>query len=815
MVKVILSAVLFLFSTTLRAQTAGGSVDGLVTDNNRKVIEGADLVLRNSRDSVALRRAFSDSAGNFHFTGVKDGSYFVSVQLIGYSSVKTDTFTVTNSVTSITRINLILQPAAKMLNSASVVSTKPLIDNQIDKTVVNVDAYITNAGNTALDLLGTAPNVSVDQTSGTISIRGKAGTIVMIDGKPTYLGGTDLMNLLNAMPSSQVDQIEIMTQPSAKYDASGNSGIINILTKKNKQEGFNTNLSLNYTQGVYPKSLNNAVFNYHRNKVNIFGNASYNYTKTFTDRTWLRYFNGDTLNNLFTQANRDLKVTSNWLVNAGVDYSVSSKTTIGLLATHNDSKYNDLFTSHSILQDLKSNDAIEAITDGASTYGRPWESNSLNLNYRTSSSQHRQFGADLNYDTYVFSYNELDNTIDENPDGSFNSKQVQRGLFPYTIKIYTAKADFASPLSKTTKLEAGIKASIVKTDDNAQYFLLVDSIYQLNAQLTNHFLYNENVNAAYVNFSGKIGNWSFQTGLRAEQTNNHGRQLTDNQSFARHYLQLFPSAYLSYSADKNSTYEISYSSRIDRPNYTDLNPFVQYVDVYTRMSGNVNLNPVFANNLEISYNFKHSLTVSAFYTSSDGVINPVYLQSDTSKIQLITLQNITREVSTGLSMNYSARIKNWWNVTAFYTLFNNHFRGPINDGFLDAGQTTQMISLTQQFLLGDGWAAEMTAAYRSKALLFAMFYRGPWRANTFGVSKDILNKKGSIKLKLTDPFNVTRNNYNYTKFESLFIDRRFHEENQRIGITFTYRFSGGQKTTAPNKNNYKPEENQRVTTPGT
>ena len=667
----------------------------------------------------------------------------------------------------------------------NIVSNKLLIENKIDKTVVNVDAYITNSGNTALDLLSTSPNVAVDQTGGNISIKGKSGVIILIDGKQTYLGGTDLINLLNSMPSSQVSQIEIMTQPSAKYDAAGNSGVINILTKKNKKAGFNANVSLNYTEGVYPKSLNSLILNYRNDKINVFGNLGYNYNQTFTDRKWLHYFAGDLLNTLFTQTNRDKRVTSNIAVSGGFDYNVSSSTTIGILASSSNSKYNDGFSSHSILQDFNNNGNVQAITDGLSIYDRPWINNSFNLNFKSSLNKIQQLSSDVNYDYYRFNENEQDNTINNNPDGGFISQALQHVKLPSSIKIYTAKVDYTLNVNEGFNLESGIKSSYVQTDNDAEYFEFQNGNYLLDANQSNHFIYRENVNAAYVNYSGTLNKWNLQAGLRAEQTSNNGHQLVNDQNFSKNYLQLFPSIYLGYSADKDNKYKLSYSRRVDRPNYSDLNPFVQYVDVYTRTSGNINLDPVFANNFELSYNYKNGLNASVFYTVTDGVINPVYLQSDTGKIQLITLENISKEISTGLSISYSIQLKNWWTLTAFYTLFNNHIKGPINDGFYDANITTHMISLTQQFLLGNGWAAEMNAAYRTNALLFAMFVRGPWRANTFGISKEILNNKGSIKLKLTDPFNLTKYNHNYTQFEGLYINRMFHEENQRVGITFT------------------------------
>jgi len=800
-----------LFSIQVTAQTIH-PVKGVVKDAGGKIIDGVDLVLKNAKDSATVKHTFSGPAGKFNFGGIQDGKYFITARLIGFSKAKSPVFTIP-AADSDGYVTIVLQPVAIMLKSVNITSNKPLIENKIDKTVVNVDAYITNSGNTALDLLGTSPNVAVDQSTGSISIKGKTGTIILINGKQTYLGGTDLLNLLNSMPSSQIDQIEIMTQPSAKYDASGNSGVINIVTKKNKQAGFNANASLNYTEGVYPKSLNNITLNYHSNKINVFGNVSYNYTQTFTDRKWLRYFTGDSLNNLFTQINRDKKEISNILASAGMDYDISPKTTMGIVATSNNSKYNDAFSSHSILQDLNNNGNVQAITDGLSIYEKPWVNNSLNLNFKTKLSKTQQLTSDINYDVYTFHATEQDNTISDNPDGSFNNLVIQQVHLPSSIKIYTAKVDYTLTMGKELTLEGGLKSGIVKTDNDAQYFWLQGNDYILNAGQSNHFIYNENVNAAYMNLSGTFGKWDLQGGLRAEQTNNNGKQLAGDQTFAKNYTGLFPSIYAAYAVSKDDKVELSYSRRVDRPNYTDLNPFVQYIDVYTRSTGNVNLNPVYANNLELSYNFKNTLNISAFYTSTDGVINPVYLQSDTGKIQFIVPENITHEISEGLSINYSEQLKNWWTLTAFYTLFNNHFKGPINNGYLDANETTHMISLTQQFLLGKGWAAEMTAAYRSKALLFAMFDRGPWRANTFGFSKDLFNKKASLKLKITDPFNVTKNNYNYTKFENLYTYRTFHEENQRIGLTFTYRFSQGQKAGKNNKN-YKPEENSRVTTPG-
>ena len=705
-----------------------------------------------------------------------------------------------------------MQPLTKMLNSVNIASSKPLIENKIDMTIVNVDAYITNSGNTALDLLSASPNVEVDPSSG-ISIKGKSGVVILIDGKQTYLGGSDLMNLLNSMPSSQISQIEIMTQPSAKYDAAGNSGVINLITKKNKQTGFNANLSLNYAQGVYPKSLNNLNMNYRRDKVNLFGNLGYNYNETFTDRLWLTSFTGGNQNTLVRQSNRDHRTAPTLTGSAGMDYAIDSLTTIGIAASASSTKYRDGFSSHSVLENLNDNGNVQAITEGLSIYDRPWTTTGLNLNFKTSFDPRQQLTADVNYDQYHFRENEHDSTVNRNADGTFNNLFLQQVKLPSSIAIYTAKADYAYTAGKSLKIEAGIKSSLVKTDNDAEYFQFQNGTYVLNTNLSNHFIYNENVNAAYVNYTGVIGQWNVQLGLRAEHTHNHGQQIVGDQAFAKIYLQLFPTAYLGYSLDKDNLFELSFGRRVDRPNYSDLNPFVQYVDVYTRSVGNANLNPVFTNNLELSYNYKSNLNISAFYTSTNGVINMVYLQNDTSRIQYVTLNNIGRELSTGININCNVPVKNWWTITAFGTIFNNHFKGPINDGFVNANLTTYMINVTNQVLLGDGWAAEMNLSYRSKALLFALFDRGPRRTNTFGLSKELFNKKGSIKLKITDPFNLTRNNYNYSRFEGLYIYRNFQEENRLVGLTFTYRFSQGKKLSNSGKKNYKPEENNRIVVP--
>ncbi|RYF78961.1 MAG: TonB-dependent receptor, partial [Chitinophagaceae bacterium] len=391
-----------------------------------------------------------------------------------------------------------------------------LVENKIDKMVVNVDAAPTNAGATALEVLEKSPGISVDR-DGNISLKGKQGIIVLMDGKQTYLSGQDLANLLRNIPASQLDQIEIMTQPSAKFDAAGNSGIINLRTKKSLMRGFNGSVNLSYVQGRYPKSPNSFQFNYRTAKFNLFSNLSYSYWSGFNDQTLLRTFrNGGRVTSIFDQTADQKNSSQNYNGRIGLDYTVNAKTTIGILL--NGTTRPSLWQNRGRADIKNGAGAVDSFNTVFTENRDKWKNYGGNLNFRRllAGSGH-EVTVDLDYIRYDAISQQTSDNFNYSPNGVLlGDPFLLRGNLPSLITIYSGKADYVKPFANGVKLEAGIKSSSVSTDNDAQYtkYDHQDAQWEVDNTRSNHFVYKENIHAAYLNFSQQIKKWGFQTGLR-------------------------------------------------------------------------------------------------------------------------------------------------------------------------------------------------------------------------------------------------------------------------------------------------------------
>ena len=325
--NLILFIILFTcFGTYAFAQTAG-NILGRITSKNEKAVEGVSVALLRAKDSVTLKLAVADKAGLFAFKGIANGRYLVLVTGVGHKKAYSPTFEVIPEKQNVQLATINLVPIQKAMSDVTVTTVRPLVEQRMDRTVVNVDASVTNAGTTALEVLEKSPGVTVDR-DGNISLKGKEGVMVLIDGRPTQLGGADLANLLRNMNSSQLDQVEIMTNPPARYDAAGNAGIINIKTKKNKTAGYNGSVNANYIQGKYPKTNQGFNFNYRNGKVNVFTNVNTGWAKNFETLTIQRSLqnnNNNVIDNYFDQRANMIRVSNSFNGKVGMDYFANKK----------------------------------------------------------------------------------------------------------------------------------------------------------------------------------------------------------------------------------------------------------------------------------------------------------------------------------------------------------------------------------------------------------------------------------------------------------------------------------------------------------
>ncbi|MGI8950947.1 MAG: TonB-dependent receptor domain-containing protein [Chitinophagaceae bacterium] len=813
--KIILLCLATIVCINLYAQQSA-KIIGTVKSTDNKPVEAATVSLLKVKDTSLVKIAVTDKSGNYEFEKIKSGNYFLSIEAVGYNKFFSHQIELTENTanTQVAAIQLTL--TQQQLSGVSVSARRPLIENKIDKTVVNVDASPTNTGISALEVLEKSPGVTVDN-DGNISLKGKQGVIVMIDGKPTYLNKQDLANYLKNMPSNQLDQIEIMSQPSAKYDASGNSGVINFVTKKNKANGFNGSITTSAIIAQYFKNTNSININWRKGKTNIYGNYGYSYWEGFNDiyidrnlrdTTGLpfnRYVEQHTFGR-FSDRSHDFK--------AGIDFLADKNTTFGFAVKGTID--NQSFTSTGTANIFDSLHNFVQYNNAISQTKTPLTNVGFNLNFQKKlNDKGKEISADADYIFYntpgiQYSDNYLYNS-DKTPS---ELPYLLNGNLPALIDIFSFKADYKQPLKGNATLEAGIKSSYVKTDNNAEYSLFNNDSqkWEHDDTLSNHFIYKENINAAYVNVNKQIKKFSVQLGLRAEQTIADGNQITKQISFNKNYIQLFPTAYFSYQKNDKNTFGLSYGRRIERPDYQQLNPFQFQLDRYTYEQGNPNLQPQFSHNIELSYNYKGELNVSANYSITNDIINDVLITrktpGDSNYTTYQTSQNIASNTNVGLSVNYSKQLKKWWTINVFGNVFNNHYKGIIDGQNIDANITSFNGNFSSQFNFNKGWSTELSGWYNAKNLVSSAILAEPMGMFSFGGGKKILKDKGSIRINIRDPFYLAHFKGS-TDLNQSFTQIKSYWDNRRAIITFNYRFgkTNGQQT---HHNSAAEDEQNRV-----
>jgi len=806
-------AILFCFIT----QAQNGKITGSVKDASMKSIHSATVSLLKSRDSSVAKFVATGKDGQYEFLDIADGKYFVSVSNVGYAKVVSAPFEISSSNATINVPVLVISEQAKDLGGVTVTAKKPFIEARPDKTIVNVDASPTSAGATVLELLEKSPGITVDN-DGNISLRGKAGVIIMIDGKPTYLSSTDLANLLKNMPASQLEQIEIMTNPSAKYDASGNSGIINIKTKKGKASGFNGSVMAGITTSffktgdalyVIPKSQNSINFNYRKNKFNLFGNYNPNFYNGRGNLNIERKFfddNGD-LAGYSDVATKFKFGNNNHTLKLGVDFFADKKNTFGAVASGFMFKGHPTPVTINTLSDANHEETSSMVSNTENRID--FNNFSGNFNYRhVFDTTGTELTVDLDYIGYRNTSNMLLTTefYDEMHQQS-SDPLLLKGHLPSDINIYSIKSDYTHPF-KGGRLEAGIKSSYVKTDNIVDYQRLYADQWVPDSR-SNHFIYDENINAAYVTLNKQIKKWSLQGGLRVENTIAKGYQVTNDSTFKRNFTDLFPNVYITYTINDKNSLTLSYGRRITRPNYQDLNPFTYFLDSLSYRQGNPYLLPQFTNNVELSHTFKGKIITTLNYNNTTDVISQIFKQNSQTKIVYFTSDNVAKFINMGISITAPVTIAKWWNTNFFTNIYNNHYKGIYNTQPLDMSYTSFMVNITNTFTIKQGFSLELSGFYRGKGV-DQLTINQPIYQISIGGQKNIFKNKATVRLNIRDPFawqeyrGVTEYGNIYAKIQSKFDVRQ-------VTANFTYRF--GKNTQQPpqrRRNNATQDEQNRV-----
>jgi len=811
------ATILFLFAILLTlvsaAQTKLNAISSTVKNDKNEVVQGATVRLLAIKDSTLLSSVATDNSGKYHFININNGTYLITIKALGLKMYYSVPIQLDGKNNDIELPAAVLKSDQKNNLAEVVIQSKrlPLVQMETDKTVVNVDAMISSTTSNTLEVLGKTPGVTVG-ANGEIGLNGRQGVLVLIDGRSTYMSGQDLAAYLKSIPGSQLDKIELIDNPTAKYDAAGN-GVINIRLKKNRIGGFTGSVSTGYTQGKYGKTYNSLSLNYNYKKINIFGNFGYTYEKDYTDDNFNRHFYiaDGRLTSTVKLLNNQQNVNKGVNTNLGMDYAATAHTTYGfqlnLNKSHNTSNLNYNSSNYSDQLDSVGNGSILA-KNNRTNFGT-----NINMVHKFGDSG-KELSADLNYLDYTTSNQQsLQNFIFQQDGSMINNNDFFYSL-PTSIHIYTLKADYVHPLKNKAKLEAGFKSSWVNNDNVSDYYKVSGNDQTIDNSQSNHFKYTENINAAYVNTQKNWQHFGIQLGLRAENTVSYGQQLgneaVEGTSFRKDYTKLFPAAILSYKLDTvgKNTFSIALTRRINRPNYQYLNDFIVFHDRYSYTSGNSLLLPQYQYRYELKYQYKQLLRMGLSYNRFSNII----LQTTrvVNDVFITQPQNIANGHMLILNTGISLSPAKWWSFNTDVRLSQIGLKGYVYGTTLTAETYIARVELLNQFSFGHGWSAELGGYYASKDMNSQAFTSGMYRVNG-GIQKKVLKNMGSIRIAADDIFHswVYRNNsIDLPQADYAQISK---SDTQRLGIAFSYRF--GKDTfsrKSKHQNNAADEEKGRL-----
>ncbi|GAB2982321.1 outer membrane beta-barrel family protein [Mucilaginibacter puniceus] len=781
-----------------KANQTAYEVRGRIIDINQKPVEFATVSIKAATTVHTYQTLQTDTGGYFKLSVAQKGNYLITISSIGMDSLSVAVLLA--DVRLLQLPDIVLSANSIRLKEVNVTSKIPFIEQKIDRTVVNVGAMISTTGINALEVLERSPGVQVDG-NGKITFKGKTGVMVMIDDKPTYLSGDNLANYLRSLSAAQLDQIELMSNPPAKYDAAGDAGVINIKTKHLKNAGFNGMVSASAGKGQYWRSNESLVLNYRQNKTYLFFNGSYNHQKDYRRLTVGRtYFDpAGNLRSTYGEQAVFNPVTKSPNFKLGMDYYLTPKTTVGVVLS-------GLFTSSQ--DNINVNSAIKnnigkidsTIIANNSSTGK-FHNAGINLNYSHKfDSLGKTITADLDYVKYNANKNQSFFNSIYNSNNNLDAVEQINANLPANINIYAAKVDYTQPLKGKSKFEAGFKSSYVNTDNAANYFNVINNISTVDENNTNRFLYKENINAAYFNFNKEFKRVSIQAGLRVENTNVNGHQLGNaknpDSTFTQRYTNLFPTTYISYKLDTTGHHQLnlSYGKRITRPYYQDLNPFVTIIDKYSYFIGNTLLKPQFSSNYQLTYNYKSIFSISLVYTHISGYQAEADFQR--GNIFIAQTVNFGQSINKGVNAYFAISPVKWWDFNIYAELVNNSFKSNLYGTYLNTNRTYYYYNINNQFRLGKGWSADLAIFHISKSTTgqFVGNARGIVNA---GFQKKILNDKGAIKLSLRD---ILRQNFSAGSITNIpGVAATYHNDNANRAISLGFSYSFGQSGKTPKK----------------
>jgi hypothetical protein len=752
----------------------------------RQPVPGAMVRLVHLPDTATVAGSQADTAGRYEFRGLAAGRYEVRAQAIGLKPAASAAFTLVAGQAAQTIPPLLLRDNPQQLKEVTVVGEKKILEAEAGKLVYNIDQKVSAAGTSAYEVLQRTPGVSITQDDN-IVLKGSPSVSVMLDGKLTYLSGSQLTALLKSMPAENLARVEVLTAPGAQYDAAGSAGLLNLVTKKSNRQGYALNLSAGAGTGRYPQTTETAVGNLKTRHFNLFGNYGYHYKKSYLNRTSYRVLSDATGITTYDRASFDPSVDRGQSYRAGVDVALSPRQTLSAVYSGYTSEWSRTGSGPTVVRNEAT--GLGYRIQNQNRTQEPVRNNAFNLNYKVAiDTAGRELTADVDYAHYRFdSQGAIGN---ERLGGAGVPAQPYQELAfrqPNVTTIRSAKADLVWPLAGT-RLAGGAKYSVVRADNNFRYDSLVSGEYRYAPGLSNHFVYDEQIFAAYATASRKLGRTTLNAGLRLENTHAVGSLLNRDQVNRRLYTNLFPTLTASRPLGERHQLSLSLSRRINRPQYNDLNPARYFFDKFSYAEGNPFLQPETAWKGSVAYTYKNDyvLTLNAGRTSNP--ISSSGRQNARTGELVVTIENFAYRDDFDAQFLVPLKLAPFWtvqNVVDVQYVRLNFSKGPV---VFKAHQATLDVSTTHTLKLPGEVRLELAAFYTSPSLAGINIFRTYFTVDA-GLKKTFLAQKLDVRLAGTDLFN-TIHYWGYSIYEGANTAYNHRGDNRRVNLSLTYHLGG-------------------------
>ncbi|MBT8281839.1 MAG: TonB-dependent receptor, partial [Muriicola sp.] len=767
---------LFLTSLVQYSQT----ISGRVQSQDKEVLPFAAVTLNRVQDSSLVKAVITNEDGTFVIRNIPGSEYLLNISNIGYLDYQQ---TILFDGSSLDLGTLVLEFSAENLDEVTVVAEKPMVQVLADKTVFNVQNTINATGTSAFELLRKAPGVIVDNNGGII-VEGKAGVQIFIDNKISLLQGEDLINYLESLQATDIEAIEIITQPSSKYDAAGNAGIINIKLVKDKSLGTNGTVTAGMTVGDFGRYNSSMNFNSRGKKGNFYGTYSNRFGKSTNFLNLLREQSGTSFgartNSIYDQNSNNVKL--------GYDFYATKKSTFGAIFDGNFNNSYGINNSRTPIRAVGATQNDSVLIANNRTSNLSYNVNG-NLNYRYADT----LGVSLNVDLDYGKYNSDRNAFQPNVYFNGNETQVIRELItrqetPIDIDIVTFKTDYEQNLLNGV-LALGFKLSYIKTNNTFNFFNIENGQDIFDTTQSNQFDYEERINAAYFNYNKNWNKWNLQLGLRMENTISDGNlesaQVNQDSRVKRNYTNFFPSGGVTYQASPKNQFALTYSKRIQRPNYASLNPFEFKIDELSSRLGNPFLQPQYTDNLKLSHTYNYRLTTSISYSYISDFFAQVTVADGPSRNFLTTL-NVADQEIVNFGVSYPKNIKDWWNVYFSLNAYVSNYKANSPE-FLPVKQETLSFYIQNTFSLPKGLRMEVSGWYSSPSVWGGTYQTASLGSLNLAFQKKFFQERLTGRLSFNDilytiPWRGT------TQFGDLFIDGSGGSDSRQVAFSLTYDF---------------------------